>query len=114
MSRSRDSFATKTQIEVEGTKLAYFSLPKLAQKTGKDVGRLPFSLRILLENLLRFEDGKVVAEKDVEALLAWDPKAEPDTEIGVPPGARRAAGLHRRARGGGSRGDARRHRRARR
>ena len=85
MSRSRDSFATKTQIEVEGTKLAYFSLPKLAQKTGKDVGRLPFSLRILLENLLRFEDGKVVAEKDVEALLAWDPKAEPDTEIAFHP-----------------------------
>ncbi|MBE7486086.1 MAG: aconitate hydratase AcnA [Polyangiaceae bacterium] len=85
MSRSRDSFSTRTDLEISGKKLAYFSLPKLGQKTGKDVARLPFSLRILLENLLRHEDGKVVSEKDVEGLLAWDAKAEPDKEIAFHP-----------------------------
>ena len=85
MSRTRDSFSTKTDLEIGEKKLAYFSLPKLAAKTGKDVARLPFSLRILLENLLRHEDGKVVDTKDVEGLLAWDPKAEPDKEIAFHP-----------------------------
>ena len=85
MARSRDSFSTKTTLEVDGKKLDYFSLPKLAAKTGKDVARLPFSLRILLENLLRHEDGKVVSEQDVERLLAWDPKAQPDSEIAFHP-----------------------------
>ncbi len=85
MSRSRDTFSTKTTLEVDGKKLEYFSLPKLAAKTGKDVARLPFSHRILLENLLRHEDGKVVSEQDVERLLAWDPQAEPDSEIAFHP-----------------------------
>ena len=85
MSRSRDSFSTKTDLIVGAKKLSYFSLPKLAAKTGKDVSRLPVSLRILLENLLRHEDGKVVEEKDVQGLLAWDPKAAPDKEIAFHP-----------------------------
>ena len=48
-------------------------------------GRLPFSLRILLENLLRHEDGKSVKEADIRALCAWDPKAEPSYEIAFMP-----------------------------
>ncbi|MFO0564776.1 MAG: aconitate hydratase AcnA [Polyangiaceae bacterium] len=85
MSRSRDSFSTRTTLEVGQKKLDYFSLPRLAEKTGKDLSRLPFSHRILLENLLRHEDGQAVDKKDVEALLAWDPKAEPDKEIAFHP-----------------------------
>jgi len=83
--RSRDSFQTRTELESSGKKLSYFSLPKLAAKTGKDVSRLPYSLRILLENLLRHEDGKAVSEKDVEAVLGWDAKAAPDKEIAFHP-----------------------------
>ena len=83
--RSKDSFKTRTELDVDGKKLHYFSLPKLAASTGKDVSRLPYSLRILLENLLRNEDGKAVVAKDVEALLAWDPKADPDQEIAFHP-----------------------------
>ncbi len=83
--RSLDSFKTRSDLDVGDKKLAYFSLPKLAQATGKDIARLPYSLCILLENLLRNEDGKSVEKTDVEALLDWDPKARPDTEIAFHP-----------------------------
>ncbi|HWA77621.1 MAG TPA: aconitate hydratase AcnA [Polyangiaceae bacterium] len=83
--RSRDSFQTRSTLDVGGKKFSYFSLPKLATALGKDVARLPFSLRILLENLLRCEDGVAVVKKDIEALVAWDPKAIPDTEIAFHP-----------------------------
>ena len=83
--RSLDSFKTRSDLDLGKKKLAYFSLPKLAQATGKDLARLPYSLRILLENLLRNEDGKSVEKKDVEALLDWDPKARPDKEIAFHP-----------------------------
>jgi aconitate hydratase len=83
--RSRDSFKTRSDLSVAGKTLAYFSLPKLAAASGKDVARLPYSLRVLLENLLRHEDGKAVSAKDVEAILSWDPKATPDKEIAFHP-----------------------------
>ncbi len=83
--RSRDSFSTRTELSVGSSKFTYFSLPKFAAKTGKDVQKLPYSLRILLENLLRYEDGVAVSESDVTALAAWDPKSEPDTEIAFHP-----------------------------
>ncbi len=83
--RSLDSFKTRSDLDVGGKKLAYFSLPKLAQASGKDVARLPYSLRILLENLLRNEDGKSVDKKDIEALLGWDPQARPNKEIAFHP-----------------------------
>jgi aconitate hydratase len=83
--RSVDSFATRTELSVAGKTFSYFSLPKLAKARGLDLGRLPFSLRILLENLLRNEDGKAVTKRDVEALASWQPKAEPDTEIAFYP-----------------------------
>ena len=50
-------------------------------------GRLPFSLKILLENLLRTEDGLAVRPGDIEALANWDPKARPDKEIAFTPAA---------------------------
>ncbi len=83
--RSQDSFQTRSELSVGGQTFTYFSLPKFAERTGKDISRLPYSLRILLENLLRCEDGVAVAGKDVEALASWDPKAEPDTEIAFHP-----------------------------
>ena len=55
------------------------------EKAGYDVKRLPYSLRILLENLLRTEDGLSVCKDDVEALAKWDPKADPSEEISFTP-----------------------------
>ncbi|HYO98428.1 MAG TPA: aconitate hydratase AcnA [Polyangiaceae bacterium] len=83
--RSRDSFNTRSTLEAAGKTYTYFSLPKLGLALGKDLARLPFCQRILLENLLRCEDGKAVEKKDIEALAAWNPKAVPDTEIAFHP-----------------------------
>ena len=83
--RSRDSFQTRSELSVGSSKFTYFSLPKFAARTGKDLSKLPYSLRILLENLLRCEDGVAVEAKDVEALAGWDAKKEPDTEIAFHP-----------------------------
>src|SRR5438034_5634829 len=55
------------------------------EKRGLPVARLPYSLRILLENLLRLEDGRVVRGEDIEKLARWDPKKVPDEEIAFMP-----------------------------
>jgi aconitate hydratase len=83
--RALDSFKTRTDLSAGGKSYQYFSLPKLAAALGKDLTKLPFSLRILLENLLRNEDGKAVVKSDIEAVASWDPKAEPDQEIAFYP-----------------------------
>ena len=83
--RSLDSFSVRSEITVAGRKLAYFSLPKFAEKTGLSVQRLPFSLRILLENLLRHEDGRLVRRRDIEALSRWDPASPAQPEIAFMP-----------------------------
>jgi aconitate hydratase len=83
--RSLDSFGARADLLVSGKTHRYFSLPRFAQATGKNLARLPFSLRILLENLLRNEDGVAVTKSDIEALAAWDAKAEPNTEIAFYP-----------------------------
>jgi len=77
-----DSFRTRATLEVAGRQYQYHRLPALA---GHDLGRLPYSLKILLENLLRFEDGVNVTRADIEALLAWDAKAAPAHEIAFTP-----------------------------
>ena len=84
-SRALDSFKTRSELSAGGKSYQYFSLPKLAAALGKDLSTLPFSLRILLENLLRNEDGKAVVKRDIEAVASWDPKAEPDQEIAFYP-----------------------------
>lgn len=76
-----NSFGTRTTLNVNGKDYVYHSLAALAQARVGDLSKLPFSLKILLENLLRFEDGIVVKKKDVEALAKWDAKATPNTEI---------------------------------
>jgi aconitate hydratase len=83
--RCLDSFSVRSELVVGGKAYSYFSLPKLAKSAGVDVGRLPFSLRILLENLLRCEDGKAVTKADVLGLANWDAKAAPDKEIAFHP-----------------------------
>jgi aconitate hydratase len=80
-----DSFKTRSELTVGNSKYQYFSLPKLADATRQNLDRLPYSLKILLENLLRNEDGKAIMKADVEGLVNWQPKAEPDKEIAFYP-----------------------------
>jgi aconitate hydratase len=77
-----DSFKAKTTLDVGAQKYDILSLGALKSQ---NVDRLPFSLKILLENLLRFEDGVNVTRADIEALLKWDPKAAPSYEIAFTP-----------------------------
>ena len=79
-----DSFGTLATLESGGRTVEYRSIPKLAEQF-PDVATLPFSLRVLLENLLRLEDGVAVTQADIEALAAWDPAATPTTEIAYTP-----------------------------
>ena len=78
-----DSFSTRSQLAVNGKTYAYFSLPRLGERF--DIARLPYSMKILLENLLRHEDGVTVLPAHIEAVAHWDAKAEPDTEIAFMP-----------------------------
>ncbi|ALA86494.1 aconitate hydratase [Stenotrophomonas maltophilia] len=79
-----DSFSTRSQLNVGGKTYDYFSLPTLGQRF--DISHLPYSMKILLENLLRHEDGGITVGKDhIEAAARWNPAAEPDTEIAFMP-----------------------------
>ncbi len=82
-SDSRDSFGARAQLEVGGRRLGYFRLGALQERF--DVARLPYSLKVLLENLLRHEDGATVRAEDIESLAGWDPRAEPADEITFAP-----------------------------
>ena len=82
---SRDSFGALSSLEIEGKEHRYYSLPALQRRGLGEVSRLPFSLRILLENLLRHEDGESVTAEDIKALLKWDPQAGPSQEIAFSP-----------------------------
>ncbi len=77
-----DSFGSRRELRVGDRTYSMFSLSAL---DGLDVGRLPYSLKVLLENLLRNEDGVSVTATDVEALARWDPSAAPDEEIAFSP-----------------------------
>jgi len=80
---SVDSFGTRASLSYGGKHAHYFSLPALVAKGFPGVARLPFSLKILLENLLRHEDGRFVKAADIEALAGWDVKR--DTVKEIPP-----------------------------
>ncbi len=80
-----DSFKTLTQLSVNGKTYHYFSLKNFAQNSGINISKLPLSMRVLLENLLRHEDGLAVKKADIEAIAKWNPKAEPDQEIQFTP-----------------------------
>ena len=76
-----DSFGAKGVLNVKGTDYEIFRLNAVA-----GAEKLPYSLKVLLENLLRTEDGANVTSKHIEALGSWDPSAQPDTEIQFTPG----------------------------
>ncbi|HVI26635.1 MAG TPA: aconitate hydratase AcnA [Xanthomonadaceae bacterium] len=79
-----DSFATSARLDVNGKSYTYASLPRLGERFG-NLARLPYSMKILLENLLRHEDGVTVLPAHIEAVANWDPNAEPETEIAFMP-----------------------------
>jgi len=75
-----DSFKSRATLKVNGKTYEFYRLDAV-----KNSERLPFSLKILLENLLRHEDGLNITKKDIQALANWKPKATPDTEIAFTP-----------------------------
>ena len=81
---SANSFDTCTQCTLAGESVEIFTLNKL-EPVFPDVARLPYSLKILLENLLRHEDARFVHPKDVEALAGWKPGAQLQKEISFAP-----------------------------
>jgi aconitate hydratase len=80
---SANSFGSKATLDVGGRSYDIFRIDALQSKF--DVARLPFSLKILLENLLRNEDGEAISAGDIEALATWNANAEPSQEIAFTP-----------------------------
>ncbi|MFM8910619.1 MAG: aconitase family protein, partial [Gemmatimonadota bacterium] len=78
---SHNSFSSRDTLAVDGRSYTYYRLGALSTLPGNTVARLPFSLRILLENLLRNEDGGFVKRADIEALARWDVTKPVDQEI---------------------------------
>ena len=78
----RHTFGTRGELRVGGKT---YSIYRLRELKGFDVERLPYSLRILLENLLRHEDGRTVTREQIEALASWDPKKKSNVEIAFHP-----------------------------
>ncbi|HEV2751615.1 MAG TPA: aconitate hydratase AcnA [Gemmatimonadales bacterium] len=81
---SSNSFGSASHLTVGNRPFQIFKLEAL-ERRGLPVSRLPYSLRILLENLLRREDGRTVAAREIEALARWDPKKTPEDEIAFMP-----------------------------
>ena len=80
-----DILKTRKSLTIDGKSYDYFSLPEAAKQIG-DVSRLPFSMKVLLENLLRFEDGVSVTTDDVKACHAWlDNKGKTEHEVAYRP-----------------------------
>ena len=77
----QDTLGTRATMEVGGRTIAYYSLAKAAEKLG-DISRLPFSMKVLLENMLRFEDGGfTVSTADAQAIVDWQKSPSSDAEI---------------------------------
>jgi aconitate hydratase A / 2-methylisocitrate dehydratase len=82
---SKDSFNSRRSLEAGGTRYDYFSLPAAAVAGLGDVSSLPFTLKVLLENLLRCEDGAAVTADDIRALAGWLQARRSDHEIAFSP-----------------------------
>ena len=70
---SHDTFGTLDSLSVGDEKVSFYSLEALERAGFPKVARLPYSLKVLLENLLRREDGRSVTADDIKALADWDP-----------------------------------------
>src|SRR6059036_1383864 len=81
-----DSFGTRTVLPVGDQRVTIHSLRTLQRSGYPEISRLPYSMKILLENLLRHEDGRFVKAADVEALASWDVTATTQREISFAPG----------------------------
>ncbi|MBS0277793.1 MAG: aconitate hydratase AcnA [Proteobacteria bacterium] len=85
MTSNLNSFKSRRTMTVGGKTYAYYSLAA-AEKAGlKNIGKLPYSMRVLLENLLRHEDGKTVKAEDIKAVAAWLKNRKSDREIAFRP-----------------------------
>src|SRR4051795_5796378 len=80
---SENSFGARAELDVGGETFEIFRLDALQSKF--DVARLPFSLKVLLENVLRNEDGSAVRREDIETIASWDHTSEPSKEIAFTP-----------------------------
>src|SRR3989475_12180201 len=81
---SGNSFGSRATLKVGGRAYEIYRLDAL-ERRGLSIAKLPYSLKILLENLLRREDGRVVRPEDLENLARWDPRQGPDEEIAFRP-----------------------------
>lgn len=81
---SKDSFGARSTLDVDGTSYEIFRLDAVTGE-GLDVASLPFSLKVLLENLLRTEDGADITADDIKAIAGWDADADPSQEIQFTP-----------------------------
>ena len=106
-STNPDSFSSIDTLTVGARTYAYARSGAL-EAAGFDLRRMPYSMKILLENLLRYEDGVTVKKDDVAAVAGWDPEGAAFARDRVPAGARAVARLHRRPGGRRLGGDARR------
>ena len=79
-----DAFGARSRLNVGARSYQIYRLEPLA-RAGLPIGRLPYSLKVLLENLLRTADGQTVRREDIEAVARWNPTAEPDLEIAFTP-----------------------------
>ena len=102
-----NSFGTRDKLNVGAQSFDIHRLEVLEKKISCNLSKLPFSLRILLENLLRWEDGRFVQPDDIKALAGWDAGSRAQKEISFMPARVLLAGLYRRARRGRSGRDAR-------
>jgi aconitate hydratase len=82
---STDSFRSAATLNIGDRAVRLHRLDALARDGVGDVQTLPFSVKVLLENLLRYEDGRTVTRDDIVAVASWDPKAKPSTEIAFRP-----------------------------
>ena len=84
MTKVLDTFSAKQTLSVDGKDYRYFSLPHAAKTLG-DISTLPYSLKVLLENLLRHEDGKSVKREDVQGVASWSKSRRGEGEIAYHP-----------------------------
>ena len=80
-----DSFGAAADLHIGSRTYRIYRLDALIRAGVGDVATLPYSLRILLENLLRYEDGETVSREDIEAVAAWNPAVRVEHEVQLRP-----------------------------